>query len=100
MIDEHAKVLLKSFARCLTLGISRDEHRLPLETAPHPLDRGRWGDFLGSVCGQPKTTAPDTLETAQDADQIRTLLVEYGVSPEGATFWAGEFRREREGLGR
>ena len=97
MIDERGKDLLESLARHLTLGISREEHRLPLEMGPHPLDRGRWCDFFDHVIGPSKEPPENAMEVARDAELIRTLLLQYGLSPAGATHWASEFRREREG---
>src|SRR5262249_14510402 len=97
MIDEHAQDLLHHFARLLIFGISRDQDRLPTEMAPHALDRDRWHKFVEYVL-RAKASASDFAEPARDAERVRVLLTQYGVTPEGATYWATEFRRQWERL--
>jgi hypothetical protein len=97
MIDEHAKELLNTFARRLIFGISQEDHRLRYELAPHALEEWRWREFLEHVVTQ--SPEPARSEAAREAEQIRTLLVQYRLTPEGATHWAAEFLNYREGWG-
>ena len=96
LIDETAKAALKHFARGLILGISRPEHRTPLELAPHPYDEERWRRFFECVFHR-AATVEDLRTAVADADTVEALLVAYGLTPKGAAHWAKQFRSELQG---
>lgn len=45
--------------------------------------------WLAYVAGPPKQPL-DSFEVAQHAEQVRLLLIQFGLTPEGATHWAGK----------
>jgi hypothetical protein len=97
MLDKPVQVLLKSVARHLIFGISREEDRIPLEMAPHAPDRRRGDDFFAHVVKRCHAPIRPNVEVAREAELIRTLPIRHDLALEGATSWVTRFRRDPEG---
>ena len=80
LLDEEAKARLGRFVRNLNPAS-------PM--APHPLDKGRWRDFVEYVFQRAKPKHARALVAT--AGPVRTLLSAYGLDDEATAFWAHQY---------